>query len=206
MASPLTAILKAIKRISPNPNPRTAEQAMGRAELLSQHTPLDRYSPALVARSALLHPAAYRGFTTGLVPTRAPFATTLMRPSEFLSRTPPLDTEGDARILEQLIPSIRDQKLRDAPVLWIDEYPEGLQAAYEGRHRMRSLQELYGDEPVPVNLIRGDRYSVGPSEWFKGEMERRYLGTSSLSPLELMRQRIHFGESPVELSPLWMSD
>ena len=204
MASPLTAILKAVKKLSPDP--RTAEQAMERAELLSQHTPLDRYSPALVARSALLHPAAQRGFSEGLVPTREPFATTLMRPSEFLGRTPPLDTERDARILEQLIPPIRNQKLRDAPVLWIDEYPEGLQAGYEGRHRMRSLQELYGDEPVPVNLIRGDRYSVEPSEWFKGEMERRYIEPSSLSPLELMRQRIYFGESPVELSPLWMRD
>jgi len=204
MASPLTAILKAVKKLSPDP--RTAEQAMERAELLSQHTPLDRYSPSLVARSALLHPAAQRGFSEGLVPTREPFATTLMRPSEFLSRTPPLDTERDARILEQLIPSIRDQKLRDAPVLWIDEYPEGLQAGYEGRHRMRSLQELYGDEPVPINLIQGDRYDLKPSQWYPGEMERIYQDRLSSSPLELLRREIQFGGRPVELSPLWMRD
>lgn len=204
MASPLTAILKALKKL--NLDPQEVDRSMGRAELLAEQTPLERYSPSLVARSTSLSPAAQRGFSEGLVPTRAPFATTLMRPSEFLERTPPLSTSHDQRILEQLIPSIRDQKLRDAPVLWINEYPEGLQAGYEGRHRMRSLQELYGDEPVPVNLIRGDRYSVEPSEWFKGEMKRRYIEPSSLSPLELMRQRIYFGESPVELSPLWMRD
>jgi len=203
MASPLTAILKAVKKLTSEP--RAVEQAMERAELLAQHTPLERYSPSMVARSALLEPAAQRGFSENLISNRAPFATTVMRPSEFLSRTPPLDTQRDELILEKLIPSIREQKLRDAPALWIDEYI-GLapQAGYEGRHRMRALQELYGDEPVPLSLIQGDRYQLSPSKWYPGEMQRDWAGSSALSPLELMQQQVLFGDRPINLSPLWM--
>ena len=204
MASPLTAILKALKKLSPDPV--EVEKAAERARLLSEQTPLERYSPSLVARSALLRPAAQRGFSEGLVPTREPFATTLMRPSEFLERTPPLNSEHDARIVEALMQSLQKDKLRDAPVLWIDEYPEALEAGYEGRHRMTALQSLYGDDPVPVNLIQGDQYGLRPSQWYPGQMERIPQGRLNMSPLELLRREIQFGGRPVELSPLWMRD
>lgn len=205
MASPLTAILKALKKF--NLDPKDVDQAMARAELLGQHTPLERYSPSLVARSTSLQPAAQRGISGGLVSTRAPFATSLMRPSEFLERTPPLDTPRDQRILEGLRPSIQKDKLRDAPVLWIDEYHPGqLEAAYEGRHRMQTLQDLYGDDPVPINLIQGDRYFLWPHPWRPGEVERHYQDRLSRSPLELLGREIQFGGRPVELSPLWMGD
>lgn len=204
MASPLTAILKALKKL--NLDPQEVDRAMGRAELLAEQTPLERYSPSLVARSTSLSPAAQRGFSEGLVPTRAPFATALMRPSEFLERTPPLSTSHDQRILESLRPSIQKDKLRDAPVLWIDEYPEALEAGYEGRHRMQTLLDLYGNDPVPINLIQGDRYDLRPSQWYPGEMERIYQDRLSSSPLELLRREIQFGGRPVELSPLWMRD
>ena len=204
MASPLTAILKALKKL--NLDPQEVDRSMGRAELLAEQTPLERYSPSLVARSTSLSPAAQRGFSEGLVPTRAPFATALMRPSEFLERTPPLDSGHDSRIVEALMQSLQKDKLRDAPVLWIDEYPEVMEAGYEGRHRMTALQSLYGDDPVPINLIQGDRYDLRPSQWYPGEMERIYQDRLSSSPLELLRREIQFGGRPVELSPLWMRD
>lgn len=204
MASPLNAILKALKKLKLDP--QDVDRAMERTELLSTQTPLDRYSPSLVARSTSLSPAAQRGFSEGLVPTREPFAATLMRPSEFLERTPPLDTLRDQRILEGLRPSIQKDKLRDAPVLWIDEYPGSLEAGYEGRHRMKTLQDLYGDDPVLMNLIQGNRYDIRPSPWTPGEMERHYIDRVDRSPLDLLKQEIQFGDRPVELSPLWTKD
>lgn len=199
-ANPLSAIYKAIKKLSPA-NP---ERAMQRAESLSSDFDLPRYSPSAIARLATLSPAAQRGFSESLVSTKSPIAATYMRPSEFLERTPPLETVRDARILEQLAPNIQKEKLRDLPLLWLDEYPKGIEAGYEGRHRMKSLLDLYGDDPVLMSIVKGDKYSIQDHPtWGR---YREHEGNIGMSPLELLRQEISFGDRPINLPLLWSED
>lgn len=203
--SALNAILKAIKRIAPT----QVDPAMQRAEQLSQLTDLSRYSPSTIARSTTFSPAAQRGFSESLVSSRAPFGATLIRPSEWAEHTPSL-TEGDDHILEYLTQSLKKDKLKEAPILWIDEYPNPstAEAGYEGRHRMEALRRLYGDDPVLTNLIRGDRFNlVTDSPYYpKGTTLREYSGPSTTSPLELLQQQIMFGDIPYSINPLWVKE
>lgn len=198
--STLNQIYKAIKRLTQQPEP-----AMERAKQLSELTDLSRYSPATVARSTTFSPAAQRGFSESLVSSRAPFGATLLRPSEWAYRTPALDF-GDERIVQGLQRSIAEKGLKEAPVLWFDQYPTGIDAGYEGRHRMEALKRLYGDDPVLVNLIMGDRFRhITDSPYYpKGTVLREYEGPlTGMSPLELIKQRTLFGETPIEINPLW---
>lgn len=179
-----------------------AEQAIERARKLPEVVDTARYAPSALARASLLRPAAQRGFSESLVSQRAPEATFLMKPSDFLGRTPPLDEARDARILAQLAPSIKKDKLRDLPLLWADQYPTGLDLGYEGRHRMKSLLDIYGDDPVLMNLVKGDRFNMVDSPYYP-EPVREWAGEINLSPLELMRQRMQFGDRPITIDPLW---
>jgi hypothetical protein len=129
----------------------------------------------------------------------------MMRPSEFLERTPSLDTARDAAILKQLTPAIEKQKLRDLPLLWLEEYPQALEAGYEGRHRMKALQELYGDDPVLMSMVKGDRFNIIDSPYYPQPV-REYAGEIEASPLELLKRQIMFGDKPVDINPLWMSE
>jgi hypothetical protein len=203
MASPLASILKAIQKLAPSPH--VAEVAASRASTLPEVIDVSRYSPQALARSTLQVPAAQRGFSESIVSQKPPVASFLMRPSEFLERTPPLDTVRDARILEQLTPSIQKQKLKDLPLLWADEYPTGIDLGYEGRHRMSALQQLYGDDPVLMNLIQGDRFNMVNSPYYSHPV-REYASPATLSPLEMLRQQMMFGDSPVKINPLWVKE
>ena len=202
MASPLSLIQKALKKLAPD----AIEPAMERAELLASRTPLiDRISPSTVARAVAFKPAAQRGFSESAVSTRPPVATALIRPSDWASRTPALDEIRDKNIIEYLKQSIAKEKLRDLPLLWVDEYPTHMDAGYEGRHRMRALQELYGDEPVPVNIVRGNRYDMVQTPYYP-EPVREYRDEMKLPPLDMLKQKIMFGDKPIDLKPLWMKD
>lgn len=202
-ASPLQAIAKSIAKLAKNP--QTREIAMERAKKLSQLTDLSIYSPSGIARAATLSPAAQRGFSESIVSSKSPFGTAMMRPSEFLSRAHPLQGRNDPEIVANLQRSIASERLRDLPMLWLDEYPQAIEAGYEGRHRMKALQNLYGDNPVPLNLVKGDQFRMIDSPYYPHPV-REYAGEITQSPLELMRRPIHFGERPIELNPLWMSE
>lgn len=182
-----------------------AEQAIARVDQLPGLIDPSRYAPAALARAGLLKPGAQRGFSESLVSSKAPFGVTTMRPSEFLGRTPPLDSPRDAKILEQLAPSIQKDRLRDLPLLWMEQYPGRIEAGYEGRHRMKSLQSLYGDDPVLMSLVKGDRFNMVNSPYYK-EPVREWAGEIDMSPLQLMKQQIQFGDRPIQLNPLWMSE
>lgn len=203
MGRPLDAIYKAIKKLATQP--RDTEQAMERAVTLSQSVPLERFSPSAIARSTTFTPAAQRGFSESMVSSKAPVATTLIRPGEWAARTPPLEELRDARIVEQLKRSLEKDKLRDLPLLWIDEYPSGLEAGYEGRHRMRALQELYGNDPVPVNIVPGARFNMKQTKFYPFPT-REYVEEVSTSPLQLLRNQVQFGDRPMRIKPLWIKE
>lgn len=201
--SPLAAVFNQIKKLASTPAAR--DIAVERASSLPSVLDVKRYSPSALARAATLSPAAQRGFSESLVSTRPPFAAMMMRPSEFLERTPSLDTARDAAILKQLTPAIEKQKLRDLPLLWLEEYPQALEAGYEGRHRMKALQELYGDDPVLMSMVKGDRFNIIDSPYYPQPV-REYAGEIEASPLELLKRQIMFGDKPVDINPLWMSE
>lgn len=196
----LSKILAAITKLAKGA-PET-EQAVERARMLPEVIDTTRYAPTALARAALQKPAAQRGFSESLVSQRPPIASMLMRPDDFLSRTPPLSELRDRAILEQLGPSIKKEGLRDLPLLWLDEYPHGVDAGYEGRHRMAALRKLYGNDPVLMNLVKGDRFNVVDSPYYQ-EPVREWAGDIEASPLELLRRKILFGDQPVDINPLW---
>lgn len=201
--SPLAAVFKRIRKLASSPV--AEEMAVQRARSLPDILDVKRYSPSALARAATLSPAAQRGFSESLVSTRAPSAVMTMRPSEFLERTPPLNEARDAATLEELRPSIEKDKLRDLPLLWLDEYPQAIEAGYEGRHRMKTLQDLYGDDPVLMSLVRGSKYDMVNSPYYPNPV-REYSGESTASTLELLKKQIMFGDSPVNIDPLWLSE
>ena len=189
--------IKALKRL----NPAELELAISRLESLPQHLDISRYSPAALARISALQPAAQRGFSESLISTRPPFAASLMKPSEFLSRTEPLTAARDPEVIARLKASIGDKKLQELPALWVNQKPGGLDAAYEGRHRMQALLEMYGDDPVMMSLIKGDRFE--PRVDFFGKPYEGAVDEMRLSPEEILKQKIQMGDRPLELSPLW---
>lgn len=200
MPSPLNAIFKAIKKLAP----QQMDQAAERVALLSQQTPLELYSPSAIARATTFSPAAQRGFSESLVSSKAPVATTLVRPSEWAARTPSLD-ESDRHIVEYLKQSIGKDKLKDFPLLWLDQYPKGLEAGYEGRHRMQALKELYGDIPVPTNIVPGAEYRMVQTPYYP-EPSREYVQELAVNPLELLRRQMQFGDRPFKIDPLWVKE
>ena len=189
--------IKALKRL----NPQELDLAISRLESLPQHLDISRYSPAALARISALQPAAQRGFSESMISTRPPFAASLMKPSEFLSRTAPLDAARDPEVIARLKASIGDKKLQELPALWVNQKPGGLDAAYEGRHRMQALLEMYGDDPVMMSLIKGDRFE--PRVDFFGKPYEGAVDEMRLSPQEILQQKIQMGDRPLELSPLW---
>ncbi len=120
-----------------------------------------------------------------------------------------MSSSRDEQIVNQLITSIREKKLQDLPLLWADEYPSTsthpFDLGYEGRHRMTALKELQGDEPVLLNLTRGDRFNLTDSPYYSQPV-REYVAPSQVSPLELLKQQLMFGDSPVTLDPLWVGE
>lgn len=213
MAKITASVLNRIKKLATSPD--EVDLAASRAEQLADQLPLSRLSPSLVARSTLLQPAAQRGFSESIVSSRAPFGVQVMKPSTFLEHAPPFTSPQDEVIIQRLKASLQKEKLKDSPLLWIEEYKDPLnlapeqaplEAGYEGRHRMQALQELYGDEPVPLSLIRGGQYTIEKQPYYPLP-NRAYLSDqTSLSPLELIRQEIQFGNSPITLDPLWMRE
>ena len=189
--------IKALKKL----NPAELELAISRLESLPQHLDISRYSPAALARISALQPAAQRGFSESMISTRPPFAASLMKPSEFLSRTEPLTAARDPEVIARLKASIGEKKLQELPALWVNQKPGGLDAAYEGRHRMQALLEMYGDDPVMMSLIKGDRFE--PRVDFFGKPYEGAVDEMRLSPEEILKQKIQMGDRPLELSPLW---
>jgi len=203
IVSPLQKVFQAIQRLAKGTD--LAEPAIERARSLPEYIDPSRYSPPALARATLQMPAAQKGFAESLVSQRPPFASTLVRPSEWAEHTPPLDSVHDANIIEYLRNSLSKDKLKELPVLWADQYPHGLDLGYEGRHRMEALRQLYGDDPVLTNLIKGDRFDIVNSPYYKDPV-REYRGDINMSPLELLRQQMQFGDKPFKVDPLWMSD
>lgn len=201
--SNLAKVWQSIKRLTKDP--REAEEAIERSRSLPEHVDPSVYSPGALARASLMRPAAQRGFSESLTSTRPPFATAKIRPSEFLDRTPPLDSARDANIVAYLKSVLPEEKLREIPQLGVEQYPKHLDAGYEGRHRMRALQELYGDDPVLLNLIKGDRFDMVNSPYYS-EPVRKYVGDIQASPLELLRQRIMFGDRSYEPEVIWRGE
>lgn len=199
----LQKVYQAIKKMATSPT--ELEYATARARMIPEVVDPSLYAPSALARAALMRPAAQRGFSESLVSSRSPFATATIRPSDFLSRTPALDTPRDEAILRQLIPSIQKQKVKDLPLLWLEEYPNAIEAGYEGRHRMHAMQSLYGDDPVLLNLVKGDRFNMINSPYYS-EPVREWAGDIQASPLELMSRQIMFGDRPIDLKPLWLGE
>lgn len=202
MAAALNAIRKAIAKLVTEP--RTVEEAMERAKLLGEKVDLNRYSPSAVARSTSFQPAAQRGFSENMLSVVPPQGTVLIRPSEWAQHTPPLDSVKDMNIIEYLKKSLGDKRMQDFPALWINDRPSGLEAGYEGRHRMEAARQLYGDDPLPVNLVPGERFETVNHPRF-GEYEQ-VQGQSQLSPLEYLRRQIMFGDAPIDLNPVYLKD
>lgn len=193
--SPMDATYRAIKKLQPD----DLELAMSRAESLPQYVDPSRYTPGALARISAMQPAAQRGFSESLVSTRSPSAAMLMRPSEFLSRADPLQA-SDRAVIEKLKPSLQ-KGVKELPVLWMDQLPEELRAAYEGRHRMQALQEMYGDDPVLMSLLKGNRFE--PRANPLGGTYNMAVDELKTPTEELLRQRLMFGDSPVNLRTLW---
>lgn len=199
MPSPLSLIQKALKKLSPD----DLEVPMARAQLLGEQVDLSRFSPSAIARAVAMRPAAQRGFSESLVSTKAPIATTLIDPATWGRHTPQLDELHDRRIVDALKQSIQKDKLRDLPLLWLDQYPTHMDAGYEGRHRMKALSELYGNDPVPVNVVPGARYNIVQTPYYP-EPSREYVEELTISPLELLKRQIMMGDKPIEINPLWV--
>ncbi len=196
MASPLIAIRKAIIKLLKEQGPEAIEAAQGRAQLLDSEVDLARYSPSAIARSASFKPAAQRGFSENMLTQVPTHATQLIRPSEWAEHTPQLDDVRDRNIIEYLIKSMQEKKMQDLPALWINERPGSqLEAGYEGRHRMAAQRKMFGDDPVPVNLVPGERFT-----------EQGVQGPSQLSPLEYLKRQIMFGDKPFKANPVYMKD
>jgi hypothetical protein len=209
MATIPKSILNRIKQLASSPP--QVDLAISRAEQLPSQIDLSRYSPSAIARATLLQAPAMRGFSESIVSSRDPFGAQLMRPSTFHEHTPPLDS-GDEDIIQRLQRSLAEKKLQDLPLLWIDEYNNAthpqyplFEAGYEGRHRMEALKRMYGDDPVLMNLTQGNRYRIEDSPYYSSPV-RNYESEATLSPLELIKQKIRFGDSDINLSPLWMKD
>ena len=194
---PLDAIYKALKRLEPE----DLDLAMSRAQSLPDFIDPSRYSPAAMARIAALKPAAQRGFSESLVPTREPFAAGTMRPSEFLSRTPGLNDPSDLATIEKLKPLLQKQGVKELPVLWVDQYPSDLVAQYEGRHRMAALQDLYGDDPVLMSFLPGNQLKNATDVF--GRPYSAVQGPLSLTAKDILSRGVRFGDSPVNLNTLW---
>lgn len=203
-SGPLNSIAKAIKKLVQSR--QVQDQAMSRAEQLNQLIELQRYSPGSIARATTFSPAAQRGFNEGIISTRAPFSTTLIRPSQWAEHTPPLNELQDRNILEYLKKSMQEKRMQDLPALWLNDTSKGIDAGFEGRHRMKAMREMFGDEPLPVNLIRGDKFKLQEADWPKGYFHEAYQGPSEMPYEELMRQKIMFGDKPIDINPLWISD
>lgn len=203
MASPLSAIFKSIKRLVANPIDQ--ELAVERAKKLSELIDLSRYSPSAIGRATTESPAAQRGFSESMASTKRPFATALIRPSQWAEHTPPLDERRDANILEYLRKVLPEEKLKELPFLWVNDRPGGLEAGYEGRHRMRAMQDLYGDDPVLVNALRGDQFKNVELDYPKGVWDERVVDDNRLSPLEMLKREIMMGDKPISIDPLWRS-
>lgn len=197
MATPMDATYRAIKKL----NPEDLGQALSRAESLPNHIDPNRYSPAALARIASLKPAAQRGFSESMVSTRSPFGAELMTPSEFLNRTPALEGVYDRSVIEKLKPSLRDKGVQELPALWIDQLPTDFLASFEGRHRMQALRELYGDEPVLMSLLKGNRFE--PRTDIFGKPYNMPVEELSIPTDELLSHPILMGDRPLDLHPLW---
>lgn len=200
------SLIRSIKRLAARPDsPVPLEQAVERARLLSEQIPLERYNPNAIARSTLQLPAQARGFSEAVDTYTPPLTAVLIRPSEFLERTPPLQSLHDQRIVDSLTSSMKDEGMRTLPFIKVDELPAPnyRQLLPEGRHRMTAQRELYGDDPVLVNWLKGSRFDRDAR--FPEYLS--YIEESSLSPLELMKRDIKFGfypeEIPIKLDPLW---
>ena len=199
MPSPLAAIKKAIVQLSAHP--RSTERAVSRAEALQDLVPnLELYHPRAIARSTLELPNARKGFSEDMTTQIPPVEATLIRPSEFLSRTPPLDSARDEQIVQHLMQSIQSDRLKELPILKIDEFPEYLEAGFEGRHRMKALRNLRGDDPVLMNLLQGDKFGFKDTPWGRYQ---DYISPSSISPLELLQREVMWGDTPTRINPLW---
>lgn len=201
-SSPLIAIRKALQKLLSEP--RTVDEAVERARLLGDQVDLSRYSPAAIARSTAFQPAARRGASENMLSTVPSAGTTLIRPSEWAARTPQLDSMRDANIIEYLKKSMQEERMHDLPALWINERPQGLEAGYEGRHRMEASRQLYGDDPLPVNLVPGERFTQKNHPKF-GPYEE-VQGPTKLSPLEMVRQQVMFGDRPMKINPVYLRE
>lgn len=191
----MDATYKAIKRL----NPEDLELAISRAQRLPEFIDPSRYSPAALARISAMKPAAQRGFSESLIPTKEPFAAGLMRPSEFLERT--LDDPSSPANIERLKPLLQKQGVRELPALWVDQYPTGLVAQHEGRHRMSALLDLYGDDPVLMSLLPGS--SLKDAIDIFGRPYSAIQGPLTLTAQDILNSGIKFGDSPVKLNTLW---
>lgn len=181
-----------------------AEQAIERVKLLQDYIDPSRYAPSTLARAALEKPAAQKGFSEALGSTKKPFASTLIRPSQWAQHTPELDPYRDRNIIEYLKKVLPEEKLKELPFMWINDRPSGLEAGYEGRHRMKAMQELYGDDPVLTNLLRGDKFEMRELSYPKGMIDETAVDENRMSPLEMLKRQIMMGDKPIDINPLWI--
>lgn len=193
----MDATYKAIKRLKPE----DLDLAISRAQSLPDFIDPTRYSPAAMARIAAMKPAAQRGFSESLIPTREPFAAGTMRPSEFLSRTHPLNDPSDLATIDKLKLLLQKQGVKELPALWVDQYPSDLVAQYEGRHRMAALADLFGDDPVLMSFLPGNTFKDATDVF--GKPYSAIQGPLSLTADDILNKGVKFGGSPVNLNTLW---
>ena len=203
--SALSQIFRAIKQFASTS--REQEEAAEKARLLSERIDLSRYTPTNIARTVTFTPPAQRGFSESMLPFYPNFGATLISPSEWAKRTPPLNEPRDERIIQKLQASLKGKGLVESPSVIMTELPGRVEVEHEGRHRMRALERLYGDDPVLVNMVMGNKYNTiepGDPLFRPGTELWDYQGRSKLSPLELFQREVMFGDKPWDFNPLWI--
>ena len=81
----------------------------------------------------------YKGFTA------------MMKPSKFLEMVPPIEEKKDDRFTDR---AIQQGKSVASPFLQVDFSGQTPRVTgHDGRHRMRAIQAVNGDQPVPVHVF-----------------------------------------------------
>lgn len=129
----------------------------------------------------------YRGFTA------------MMRPSKFLELASSLEKPNRSSV-EHIKNSIEEGKGIGSPFLNLD-FETGRVKGHEGRHRMLAIQEVQGDEPVPVHIFgrgedRARHLASEDIESFRNKMTAEEGGTSSSN----FSEAFHLGNVVPDLS------
>lgn len=97
--------------------------------------------------------------------------TTMMRPSEYLGLAKPLGTIDEGRMagLAQRIKAGEPIATPNLTVEWNPKKGAWQVTGEDGRHRMRAIQDAFGDKPHQVNIVTGEKGTpplghIAPSE------------------------------------------